>query len=148
MGTDLPNPGSSVLPSQDVTYESVAGSLFPHTPTITDEHQGEFGDCYFISSLGTIASSNPAAIENMIINNGDGTYTVRFYTGTYGGSTNSDGSYSDGFQRHRHGRLRDRQQHASHVRRGAVLRRLRRQPYQCQQPAVDPAAGKGLRPVE
>ena len=97
MGTDLPNPGSSVLPAQDVTYESVSGSLFPHAPTITDEHQGELGDCYFISSLGTIASSNPAAIENMIINNGDGTYTVRFYTGTYGGSTNSDGSYSDGF---------------------------------------------------
>jgi hypothetical protein len=80
MGTDLPNPGSSVLPSQDVTYESVAGSLFPHTPTITDEHQGELGDCYFISSLGTIASSNPTAIENMFLNNGDGTYTVRFYT--------------------------------------------------------------------
>jgi hypothetical protein len=80
MGTDLPNPGSSVLPSQDVTYESVAGSLFPHTPTIADEHQGELGDCYFISSLGTIASSNPTAIENMFLNNGDGTYTVRFYT--------------------------------------------------------------------
>jgi hypothetical protein len=93
----LPNSGSSVLPSQYVTYQAVSGSLFPHAPTITDEHQGELGDCYFISSLGTIASSNPAAIENMIINNGDGTYTVRFYTGTYGGSANSDGSYSDGF---------------------------------------------------
>ena len=34
----------------------------------------------------------------MFINNGDGTYTVRFYTGTYGGSYNSDGSYSDGFR--------------------------------------------------
>ena len=42
------------------------------------------GDCYFISALGTLADSNPAAIENMFINNGDGTYTVRFYTGTYG----------------------------------------------------------------
>jgi hypothetical protein len=56
------------------------------------------GDCYFISSLGTIADSNPAAIQNMFINNGDGTYTVRFYTGTYGQSYNpSNGSWSDGF---------------------------------------------------
>ena len=55
------------------------------------------GDCYFISSLGTIAKSNPAAIENMFINNGDETYTVRFYTGTYGSTTNSDGSINDGF---------------------------------------------------
>ena len=34
----------------------------------------------------------------MFINNGDGTYTVRFYTGTYGSIYNySNGSYSDGF---------------------------------------------------
>jgi hypothetical protein len=55
------------------------------------------GDCYFISSLGTLARSNPSVIENMIINNGDGTYTVRFYTGTYGAYYNNDGSISDGF---------------------------------------------------
>ena len=47
------------------------------------------GDCYFISSLGTIADKDPAAIEDMFINNGDGTYTVRFYTGNYGASYNS-----------------------------------------------------------
>ena len=95
LGTDLPNPGNSSF-----VYESAAGSLFDqgsNTPVIADEFQGALGDCYFISSLGTIAKSNPAAIENMFINNGDGTYTVRFYTGTYGGSTNSDGSFSDGF---------------------------------------------------
>ena len=81
-----------------MVYKSTAGSLFPHTPSHTDEYQGELGDCYLISALGTLADSNPAAIENMIINNGDGTYTVRFYTGPYGPIYNySDGSISAGF---------------------------------------------------
>ena len=96
LGADLPNPGNSTF-----VYESAAGTLFDkgsNTPVIADEFQGVLGDCYFISSLGTIAKSNPAAIENMFINNGDGTYTVRFYTGTYGSSANSDGSVSDGFK--------------------------------------------------
>ncbi len=56
---------------------------------MANEFQGELGDCYFISSLGTIANEDPAAIEDMFINNGDGTYTVRFYTGNYGSSYNS-----------------------------------------------------------
>ena len=74
LGTDLPT-----LTSSSLTYTMVSGSLFPTAPSNTDEFQGELGDCYFISSLGTIAESNPAAIQNMFINNGDGTYTVRFY---------------------------------------------------------------------
>ena len=45
------------------------------------------GDCYFIAAMGSIADTDPQAIENMFIDNGDGTYTVRFYAqnavGTY-----------------------------------------------------------------
>lgn len=93
LGTDLPT-----LTSSSYVYKTVSGSLFPTTPSVANEYQGELGDCYFISSLGTIADQNPAAIEDMFINNGDGTYTVRFYTGNYGSSYNaSNGSYSDGF---------------------------------------------------
>ena len=92
-GADLP-----ALCDKTLVYKSTAGSLFPHTPSHTDEYQGEMGDCYLITALGTLADSNPAAIENMIINNGDGTYTVRFYTGPYGTIYNySDGSISAGF---------------------------------------------------
>jgi len=76
----------------------VAGSLFPRTPSHNDEYQGELGDCYFISALGTLADSNPAAVENMFINNGDGTYTVRFYFGTYGVINSGSGGISAGFQ--------------------------------------------------
>jgi len=73
-GTDLP-----ALTDSSLTYMKASGSLFPVTPSNKDEFQGELGDCYFISSLGTIADSNPAAVENMFVNNGDGTFTVRFY---------------------------------------------------------------------
>jgi hypothetical protein len=88
-----------VLCNTSLVYTTTAGTLFPHTPSHTDEYQGELGDCYLISALGTLADSNPAAIENAIINNGDGTYTVRFYTGTYGVINNSspDGHISAGF---------------------------------------------------
>ena len=91
-GTDLP-----ALTNNSLTYATASGSLFPTTPSHNDEYQGQLGDCYLISALGAIADSNPTAIENMFINNGDGTYTVRFYTGTYGANVNADGSISDGF---------------------------------------------------
>jgi hypothetical protein len=94
LGSDLPT-----LTDSSFVYKVASGSLFPTTPSHANEFQGELGDCYFISSLGTIADKNPSAIEDMFINNGDGTYTVRFYAGTYGYTYNaSNGSYSDGFQ--------------------------------------------------
>ncbi len=77
LGADLPT-----LPSTSLAYATASGSLFPVTPSHNDEYQGELGDCYFISSLGMIADSNTQAIENMFVSNGDGTYTVRFYTST------------------------------------------------------------------
>jgi hypothetical protein len=92
-GSDHPT-----LCNTSLVYKSVSGSLFPHTPSHTDEYQGSLGDCYFISALGTLADSNPAAVQNMFIDNGDGTFTVRFYYGTYGTIYNySDGSISAGF---------------------------------------------------
>jgi hypothetical protein len=74
LGTDLPATGG-------YSYDSTtAGTLFSAAgPSTNDEHQGELGDCYFISALGSIADSSQAAIKNMFIDNGDGTFTVRFY---------------------------------------------------------------------
>lgn len=94
LGADRP-----ALCNTSLVYRSVSGSLFPTTPSHLDERQGALGDCYLISALGTLADSNPAAIRNMILDNGDGTFTVRFYTGAYGSIYNSaDGSISAGFK--------------------------------------------------
>jgi hypothetical protein len=73
LGTDTPG-----LPA-GLTYRAAAGSLFNGTPSNRDEIQGALGDCYFISSLGSIADASPAAVQNMFLYNGDNTWTVRFY---------------------------------------------------------------------
>jgi hypothetical protein len=80
LGTDLPDPHDGETGAMTLTYQNAPGALFSGTPSHNNEYQGDLGDCYFISALGSIADSNPAAIENMIVDNGDGTFTVRFYT--------------------------------------------------------------------
>ncbi len=52
LGTDHPG-----LPA-GTTYRAAAGSLFNGNPSHLDEIQGELGDCYFISSLGSIADAS------------------------------------------------------------------------------------------
>jgi hypothetical protein len=93
LGADHPT-----LCNTSLVYSMTVGSLFARTPSHNDEVQGQLGDCYLISALGTLADSNPAAVQNAIIDNGDGTFSVRFYTGPYGTIYNySDGSISAGF---------------------------------------------------
>jgi Calpain family cysteine protease len=64
-----------------VTWLDVDGTLFDGPPSMNQIHQGDDGDCYFLSGMESIAIQNPRVIENMFIVNGDGTYTVRFYDG-------------------------------------------------------------------
>ena len=92
LGTDLP-----VLTGAGIAYQWAAGKLFNGNPLSTDQRQGQLGDCYFIASLGALAANDPQAITNMFIDNGDNTYTVRFYTGNYGAFYLPDGTISDGF---------------------------------------------------
>ena len=66
-------------PQSDYAYRYFAGSLFVGNPAYTDSAQGYLGDCYFIASLDTIAKSSPTAIQNMFVDNGDNTWTVRYY---------------------------------------------------------------------
>lgn len=92
LGADVP-----VLTSTSYSYQTAFGSLFNGTPSFLDQKQGMLGDCYLIASLGSIAFVNPTAITNMFIDNGDGTFTVRFFGGSYGSFFNPDGTISDGF---------------------------------------------------
>ncbi len=92
LGTDRPT-----LTNGSLSYRTASGSLFVGAPTYTNEKQGMLGDCYFIAAVGSLGSTNADAVRNMFVDNGDGTYTVRFYGGTYGAYYNSDGTIADGF---------------------------------------------------
>ena len=74
-GADLPAIGVG-----GATYQTANGTLFgPNGPEASDVAQGAAGDCYFLSNLAETAQQAPQDIENMFIDNGNGTYTVRFF---------------------------------------------------------------------
>ncbi|MBL8916898.1 MAG: hypothetical protein JNM17_39710 [Archangium sp.] len=54
------------------------GPLFVDGVKAEDVQQGQIGDCYFPAAMAAIAKHNPDAINNLIKDNGDGTYTVTF----------------------------------------------------------------------
>ncbi len=77
--------------SQEIRYKPIESvgkkpALFikgedePHKIDIKDITQGALGNCYYLALLGGIARQQPDYIEQMIIDNMDGTYTVRFHT--------------------------------------------------------------------
>lgn len=73
-GGDLP-----ALPDVRVDgYAYVSGSLFVDGITYNDVDQGAIGDCYFLAALGEVAFRRATIISNMFIDNGDGTFGVRF----------------------------------------------------------------------
>ncbi|MBE2250341.1 MAG: hypothetical protein IAE78_12425 [Myxococcus sp.] len=54
------------------------GPLFVDGAKPEDVQQGQIGDCYFPAAIAAIAKANPEAINKLIKDNGDGTYTVTF----------------------------------------------------------------------
>src|SRR5439155_5891585 len=73
LGTD------HALAEANTVYVQAAGNLFGATISYNDVSQGELGDCYLLSALGAVARQNSTVIQNMFIDNGDGTFTVRFF---------------------------------------------------------------------
>jgi hypothetical protein len=73
LGLDRPSAASGT------TYRSVSGSLFRNGIAYQDVVQGGLGDCYFCAALAGTAFRSASRIQNMFIDNGDGTYTVRYY---------------------------------------------------------------------
>jgi hypothetical protein len=74
LGSDHPQAAAGLV------YLYAHGSLFGSGgPSPRDVVQGESADCYFLAPLAETAFRQPGAIRNMFIDNGDGTYTVRFF---------------------------------------------------------------------
>ena len=67
--------------NSSVKLSWASGSLFAKggVPHDTDIAQGVIGDCTLLASLAEVAFRQPQTIENMFINNGDGSVTVRLY---------------------------------------------------------------------
>ena len=79
LGGDLPQPDFG---SKTGTYVKFSNPLFGSSglPMVTDINQlGLLGDCYLLASLAGVANCEPEVISSMILDNGNGTYGVRFY---------------------------------------------------------------------
>jgi hypothetical protein len=61
------------------TYTEVKGTLWSGTPTADQVQQGEVGDCFYLSSLASMAQRQPELLQSAIHDNGNGTYTVKLY---------------------------------------------------------------------
>jgi hypothetical protein len=83
LGTNLPSLNLSSVGEANLnpTYQTSTLPLYGPSgaPTYKDVAQGYLGDCYFLAALGEVALQDPAAIEDMIASNGNGTYAVRFF---------------------------------------------------------------------
>lgn len=66
-------------PTTSYTYQYASGSLFQGSISVSDVKQGFVGDCYFLAGLAATALRASSTIGSMFIDNGDNTYTVRFY---------------------------------------------------------------------
>jgi len=86
LGTDLPNPDVTAdptttpfLPTYSVNPAPLYGSS--GAAAIGDVSQAHVGDCNFLSGLIDMVANHPGALSSMLVNNGNGTYGVRFYLG-------------------------------------------------------------------
>ncbi|WP_395714561.1 Calx-beta domain-containing protein [Reyranella sp.] len=85
LGKDLPmavvggDTASGTAAKGVYSYATATGPLFVDGVAPTDINQGQAGDCYLMASLGAIADIDPSLIVSAFIDNGNGTWGVRFY---------------------------------------------------------------------
>ncbi|MBF2064256.1 MAG: peptidase [Calothrix sp. C42_A2020_038] len=66
-------------PTTGFTYKQASGALFQNGVSYQDVKQGQINDCFFLVGLAVTATHSPTTIQNMFIDNGDNTFTVRFF---------------------------------------------------------------------
>jgi len=85
LGLDLPMPivggdtAKGLVSAATYDYAFAAGQLFVSGAAASDVNQGAAGTCYLVASLGSIANINPSIVNNSFIDNGNGTYGIKFY---------------------------------------------------------------------
>jgi hypothetical protein len=75
-GVDLPDP---LIPNEQFVYTNYGGQLIINGISENDIDQGFLGTCYFLSALSALAKVNKAFLSQSIKDNGDGTYSFRFF---------------------------------------------------------------------
>jgi hypothetical protein len=66
-------------PFSSYGYQYFSQPLYANGINADDIKQGQVGDCYFLATLSAIANEQPQYIQDMFIDNGDNTFTVRFF---------------------------------------------------------------------
>lgn len=75
LGSDRP----TSIYNQQGEYVMASTPLFVNGISSSDINQGSIGDCYYLAALASVAQNHPDIIKSMFIDNGNGTYGVRFY---------------------------------------------------------------------
>jgi len=55
-----------------------SGPLFLNGASASDVHQGMLANCYFPAAIGALVTARPGLMQELIKDNGDGTFTVTF----------------------------------------------------------------------
>jgi hypothetical protein len=78
---DLADPTVLTKHSTSVAWNPVGptGSLYVDGVSFDDVVQGSIANCYLVSAFSSVAQANPNLIKDAIKDNGDGTFTVRFF---------------------------------------------------------------------
>lgn len=80
LGTDRPAIHRDNSGNLAGSYTVANGSLFVGGASASDIKQGATGDCYYLASLAGAANDKNVTISDMFRANGDGTWSVRFFT--------------------------------------------------------------------
>jgi hypothetical protein len=77
--TALPTLPDPTVTGPAISYQNFsANPLFASTgPSADDIHQGDVGDCYYLSTLAAVAKVDPMRIESQVVQLSDGTFLVQ-----------------------------------------------------------------------
>ena len=65
-------------PTTQFVYRSAVGKLFQNGVSYKDINQGDLSNSPFLAALGALAVTSPNDVRSLFLDNGDGTFTVRF----------------------------------------------------------------------